>query len=561
MESVRDIKYYFTQILSAIIKKTFKRPETGRFSRTNYQIVATLKHLAKTHIGLVFLIPYAFLIIFLGINNSVLQVDEGADTFVSSTILTYGIPYPHDGLFIYRTWLPYYLQAASLSLFGKTTLAARLPFALFGILSAIALYFFTLKLTGKKSVAFLATLFLVSSVPALIYFRTARYVGLPILMTVLLLYSYITIFEKKDWSPWPLTLISIIYFHIMYVAFAGIILGALIHFYINRKSCAPGNFKSAARAAIVTAVFTLPWLWFIFPIFAKIPEFYHSASDLIDNSGWRFLKHLAGFLFQLNNYIFPFILLPLLFMRSLRSYQNEIQLCLCCIVGLLFVSLLHTIPLQQYVAGSFPLWSILLALVVIEGFPRRLVFRSILAATLIFTNLLHVGPLLSIRETIKNHPDWFGNSTYLEYAHKAFVREVKLQSVYYNHLFEISHTYKGPLDEIVAFFKTHGKPGDSCYIDNETESLAYYTGMKVIHRDDIKAQDAPDWIVLRGDLRHATEENSSAPTAQNLRKVLSRHSYSKIELDAPAIRVNNTYDVQTHLLPTKRLLYTNESTT
>ena len=328
--------------------------------------------------------------VFLGLENSVLQVDEGADTFVSSTILKYALPYHQDevnstmeyakvrddGLFIYRTWVPYYLQAGSLFIFGQTTFAARLPFALSGVISAIMLYVFTLKLTRKKSVAFLATLLLISSVPALIYFRTARYVGLPILLTVLLLYNYITIFEKKNWNLWPLTIISILFFHIMYVAFAGIILGALTHFYINRKSTAPENYKRVAQAAIVTTIFTIPWFWFNFPVFAKISEFYLSTSNQIDAGGWRFLKNLTGFLFQLNNYIFPFILLPLLFLKSLRPYKNEILLFLCCILGLVFVSLLHSIPLQQYIAGTFPLWYILLALIITEGFPGRPAVRT-----------------------------------------------------------------------------------------------------------------------------------------------------------------------------------------
>ena len=123
-----------------------------------------------------------------------------------------------------------------------------------------------------------------------------------------------------------------------------------------------------------------------------------------------------------------------------------------------------------------------------------------------------------------------------------------MKSVLYNHLFEISNPLiKAPWMKIVSFFKTNGKPGDSCYIDNESESLAYYTGMKVIHRDDITAQDTPDWIVLRGDYRDATEVGSPSQIAQSLREILNSHPYSKIELDAPAIRVNNTYDVQIHL--------------
>ena len=133
------------------------------------------------------------------------------------------------------------------------------------------------------------------------------------------------------------------------------------------------------------------------------------------------------------------------------------------------------------------------------------------------------------------------------YAYESFTREVKIRSVLYNHLSEISNLDQGPLDEIVSFFKIHGKPGDSCYIDNEAESLAYYTGMKVIHRDDITVKDTPDWIVLRGDYRDATELDSSSPIAKNLREILNSHPYSKIELDIPAIRVNNTYDAQIHL--------------
>ncbi len=498
--------------------------------------------------------------VFLGLSNSVLQVDEGGDTFISSTILKYGAPYHQDetnytmetaivrddGLFVYRTWLPYYLQAGSLFIFGQTTFAARLPFALSGVISAIVLYFFTLKLTGKRSTAFLATLFLISSVPALIYFRTARYVGIPILLTILLLYSYITIFENRRWNPWPLTLTSILYFHTMFVAFTGVILGILTHFYINRNSTAKKNYKWVAQAAIVTAIFTLPWLWFNFAIFEKIPEFYQSKSAQIDTTSWRYLKNLSGFLFQLNNYIFPFILLPLLFMRSLRVYQNQIQLCLFCIAGIILVSLLHTIPLQQYVAGSFPLWCILLALVIMEGFLNPIT-RYALVTTLILTNLIHVGPLLSVNEFLKNSPEWLNKNSFMMDSSKTFAREVKLKSVFYKHLFEISHTYKGPLDEIVAFFKTHGKPGDSCYIDNERESLAFYTKMKVVHRNDLKVEEAPDWIVLRGDYRNAVEGNAPSPTAKILREILTEHTYSKEVLDVPAIRINNSYDMQIHL--------------
>jgi hypothetical protein len=512
--------------------------------------------------------------IFIGLSNSALQVDEGADTFVSSTILKYGAPYHNDelnstmeyasihdkGLFLYRTWLPYYLQAGSLLIFGKTTFAARLPFAFLGVTAAIALYFFTLKLTKKKSVAFLATLFLIASVPTLIYFRTARYIGLPILFTILLLYSYITIYDKKFWNPWPLIITSILYFHTMYVAFVGIILGVLTHFYINRKSTTLENDKQVIKAAIITSLFTLPWLWFIFPVFEKIPEFYLSASDQIDTTNWRFIKNFTGYLFQLNNYIFPFIFIPLLMTKSLHFFRNEIQLCLCCISGLIVVSLMHTIPLQQYIAGSFPLWYILLALIVVEVFPSQLIIRFILTTTLIFTNIINVGPFLSIKEVLKNNSDWFNKSIYTNNVYKSVVREIKIKSVFHSHLLEISNRYQGPLDKIITFFEKNGKPSDSFYIDNEHESFVFYTGMKGIHRDAIKAQDRPNWIILRGDDRNTMDGESSSEIAKNIRAILKKNNYSKITLNAPSIRVNNTYDIQIHqfhspLLADKIIVY------
>jgi len=84
--------------------------------------------------------------IFLGLSDSVLQIDEGMDTFISTTILKFEFPLHsdgvnssmlfadvYDGLFVYRPWIPFYTQAFSLSVIGQTTFAARLPFALIGV--------------------------------------------------------------------------------------------------------------------------------------------------------------------------------------------------------------------------------------------------------------------------------------------------------------------------------------------------------------------------------------------------------------------------------------------
>ena len=518
-----------------------------------------LKHFGFNHFPFFFLIIYTFPMVFLGLGDSVLQVDEGMDTFISTTILKFGYPMHsdgvnasmlfadvYDGLFVYRPWIPFYAQAFSLSVIGQTTFAARLPFALIGLFSVICFYRFALKFTGRKDIAFWAAFLLATSIPALIYFRTARYVGVPILLAVLLLSFYIDVYQNKKWNPAPLTVVSIIFFHTMYVEFAGMIAGILIHFFIHRKEVLPENRKRAVWAAGITGVFCIPWFIFILPVFSQVSQHLASTSTLIDPSWQGFPKRFLGFLFQANNYIFPFILLPLLFLKRLRPFGNQISLLLICIVTMVFTALPHSMPLQQYIISSFPLFFLLLAILLANVFPQYPLLKSLLALLLITTNLVHVVPLVPLKALARNHSEWFHKSPYLENVYASLMREVKIKSVYFDYFYEISHAYRGPLDEVVRFFKTHGKPGDSCYIDSEFESLAFYTGMKMIPNKDLPQLPPPDWIVLRGKVRPFEEPGNLSPEARNVREVLRANAYTRIELDAPAIWVNNTYDIQIH---------------
>lgn len=515
-----------------------------------------IKSFLFRHPGLTFLFPYSVLLIFLGLGDGALQVDEGADTFISSTILKFGVPMHSDGVnatmlfadiydgpFIYRTWLPYYLQALSLFAFGGTTFAARLPFAIVGAASVIAIYFLALKLTGNKITAFLSALFLASSTPALLYFRTARYVGFPILLTLLLLFFYIDIFADKKWKTAPFIITAVLFFHSMYVAFAGVILGVLIHFLLHRKQIPPENARRVPGCAFIIACFTLPWLIAISPAFPRIAQFYVAASDLVDTSFIGYFKHLSGYLLQTNNYIFPFIFIPLLFVKRLRPYKLQIQLLCVCIFTHLVISSTHAIPLYQYVAGIIPLFYILLSILLTTGVQKGFWIPSAAAGFLIATNILHTGPLFPVKKLLQSRGGEFGQSPYLKYASATFMREVRYSSMFYDHLYQISHPYRGPLDNIVEFFESHGNTTQTCYIDNESESLAFYTGMKLINGETLDVESPPDWIVLRGDQRHLDGTN---PVKRKLRTLIDSNPYRKILLDAPAGRINNSYEIQIH---------------
>jgi hypothetical protein len=522
--------------------------------------VTSIRLFFKSHLTLTILLPIAFLTIFTGLDDSVLQVDEGADTFVSTTILKHGLPMHSDGLnhtmdfadifdgvFVYRTWLPYYLQSISLYFLGNNTFAARLPFTIAGFFSIWCLYHLTIRLTGEKSVAVFATAFLATCVPALLYFRTSRYVAIPILLTPVLLSFYIDIFEKKKWNPVPFTAISIIFFHTMFVEFAGIIVGMLIHLFIYRKKVAPNNLKKIKIPAAVTALLCLPWLLFLPPLSKKVTEFYTSTSPYIDTSSLGYLKHFISFLFQINNYIFPLILVPFIFLLPIKKFSRYISLLIICNFLILLTGSLHSIPLLQYISASIPLLVILLGWITVYLLKSSIFLQCMFATILIFSNLIHVAPLIPIKKLLEPPSSNSQSSLYLNKVYQTFMREVKFKSNYLKYWGELANPYRGPLNKIVAFFETHGKKGETCYIDNEVESLAFYTRFKMIHNSELTNKSIPDWIVLRGDQWALYSEENASSLKEKLRFILRNNQYEQFELDAPVKRINNSYDIQIHL--------------
>ena len=522
--------------------------------------MTSIRFFFKSHLALTFILPIVFLTLFTGLDDSVLQVDEGADTFVSTTILKHGLPMHSDGLnhtmryadifdgvFVYRTWVPYYLQSISLYFLGNNTFAARLPFAIAGFFSIWCLYHFAIRLTQEKPVAIFAATFLATCVPALLYFRTSRYVAIPILLTPILLSFYIDIFEKKKWNPIPFTATSIIFFHTMYVEFAGLIIGMLIHLFIYRNEVVPDNLRKIKIPAVITALLCLPWLLFIPALSKRIAEFYTSASPLIDTSSLGYLKHFAGFLFQINNYIFPLILVPFIFLLPIKKLSRPISLLLICVFFILLTASLHSIPLLQYIAASIPILFILLGWINLYLFKSSIFQQSIFAVFLIFSNLIHVGPLLPVKQLLQPPRPESQSSLYLKGLYQAFMREVKLKPTFFQYWGELANPYRGPLNKIVAFFETHGKKGETCYIDNEVESLAFYTGFKMIHNSELTNKSIPDWIVLRGDQWDLHSEKKPNPLKKKLRFILRNNQYEQFELNAPVKRINNSYEIQIHL--------------
>ncbi len=535
-----------------------------KYLRTWLLKVTSIQFIFKSHLTITFLLLFAFLLIFAGLDDNVLQVDEGGDTFISTTILKYGFPMHSDGLnktmlfadildgvFIYRTWLPYYLQSISLYFLGNNTFAARLPFAIAGLFSIFCLYHLAIRLTEEKSIAIFAATLLSTCVPALLYFRTSRYVAIPILLTPIMLLFYIGIFDKKKWNPIPFTITSVIFFHTMYVEFAGLIMGMLTHLFCYRKEVGSINLRRVKIPAIITAALCLPWLLFIPALSKQITAFYTSTSPFIDTSYLGYFKHFLGFLFQINNYIFPLILIPFLLLRPLKKFNRSLSLLVISVFFILLTASLHSIPLLQYIAACIPILFLILGWLVFNLFKDSIIRQYMFLSFLIFSNFIHVSPLIPVKQILPIPQSEVNPNLYLHGIHETFMREIQFKSIFFQYWRELANPYQGPLDKIVKFFETHGKKGETCYIDNELESLTFYTGFKMIHNNELSMKSKPDWIVLRGDQWDMRSAEKMNLIKAKLKFILENNKYEKFVLNVPVKRINNSYDIQIHLFQTQ----------
>jgi hypothetical protein len=158
-----------------------------------------------------------------------------------------------------------------------------------------------------------------------------------------------------------------------------------------------------------------------------------------------------------------------------------------------------------------------------------------------------VGPLVPVKQLLQSPQPDAQRSLYFKGVYQTFMREVKFKSIFFQYWGELANPYRGPLNKIVAFFETHGKKGETCYIDNEVESLAFYTGFKMIHNSELTNKSIPDWIVLRGDQWALHAEEKDSLLKKKLRFILRNNQYEQFELNVPVKRVNNSYEIQIHL--------------
>lgn len=163
------------------------------------------------------------------------------------------------GVWIWNTWLPAYMTAASFAVLGQTPFAARLPFALCALLTLWLFFRLYEDDAGPPWAAESGVVLLLLSPAFLLFARQSRYYALTALGTVLVLLAWRRLLAgaKGGAVLVVLSLQLLLHSSFAFFAIAGLALAADAA--LRGRECLRRRF---ALAALATAALSLPVFWY-----------------------------------------------------------------------------------------------------------------------------------------------------------------------------------------------------------------------------------------------------------------------------------------------------------
>jgi hypothetical protein len=198
-----------------------------------------------------------------------------------------------DGMWTFHPWGQFVLAASSIALLGRTTLAARLPFALAGLATVFALYWLVFRVCRSSLMATVACALLTLNVYWVLHGRQARYYSLTSLFLVLTLLAYVRWQQGARFGAPVFVAMAWCWFQVDYgtvwPVFGILFLDAIVHALRAdwRSAWKPVTAGLALLGAIV------PFLFFY--------RLSHRQSGLLGTWPHRF----HGALFNINEYVVP----------------------------------------------------------------------------------------------------------------------------------------------------------------------------------------------------------------------------------------------------------------
>jgi len=432
------------------------------------------------------LVLIAALLIFPSLDDRYLWEDEAETALLARNVLRFGVPVAWDGAtlisqecgtdydanYLWRQtpWLPIYVTAGSFTLLGATTYAARLPFALLGLLSVFSMYLLGIRVFGNRLIALLAAASLLLSVPFLLHVRQGRYYALAIFATIWVFYFYFLLPTRPRLAAAGLAAALAVLFYTSNVLWLALVVGLALGLFVVGFDRAVVPWLVAAVAA--TTVVGLPWL-----LGADVGE--KSGSLFVRNSPAMYAANVGWYAWRTELHAFPMLLLAAAVAATVGMTRSRIDLrspraraCLFfATIAIVHIAVIATVPFVffRYLITLLPVWALLQAWAVQWLAGRN---RPVAIAILLLALLPDRADLVHGRFSI----------TLMKY------------------LDELTHHVPGPIEAMVAHLKTAARPGDRVFVSYGDLPLRFYTNLEIRGGQgcqNLAGWPAPDWVFFR----------------------------------------------------------------
>jgi 4-amino-4-deoxy-L-arabinose transferase-like glycosyltransferase len=221
------------------------------------------------------LLAFGCLLLFYNLDGRLLWGDEAETATLARNVVRFGYPKSFDGLnrislygaeidnaadaWVWSPWLQQYVTAASFSLFGPTTWAARAPFALIGWFCLPLLGWVVYRIYRNQGLALASMALLASSEIFLLHARQCRYYSITVLGEILFVYSLYLWLGNDQKGRWLLLLSLLVQFYSNYiVAVANLPVLLLLAWNLYRREKAPVVRLGLCLALLV--LLAAPWV-------------------------------------------------------------------------------------------------------------------------------------------------------------------------------------------------------------------------------------------------------------------------------------------------------------
>jgi hypothetical protein len=511
----------------------------------------------------------ASLLLFARLDDRYLWQDEAETALLGRSVLSYGVPTAFDGRnlisqegqqefeapdyrWFWTPWAQHYLAAASFGVFGVSTFTARLPFVLLGIGCLYLCYLLALETSRDRRTALVALVLLATSVPFLLHVRQCRYYAPACFFGCLFVLAYLRLLKGRKGASFWLAVGATGLFHSHYVVFGGFVVGLALHFFLLSRDYS--RLKAILIPAAVTLSLAMPFL----------VGFEAQSSGQALPGMERSLSNSSESLYSLNQYVIPFLLGVPLFGLWLvgRGGWGEVgsadpgegfdALALTLVVGSTVVVLIAIMPwfFFRYYVPLIPIAAVLQAVIVMQVWRWRRVLGIGLFALLTVSDVVSRALPLEHRIPSRSVRHFRSGDEDPGKVVGGWARFIPMAG----YLYEVSHDYTGPIEELVEYLDGRTSPNDTILATYGDLPVQFYTDLKGVgglSLEDPAAFSNAEWLFVRAHTHRAGDRRLKRFISKNI----DREAYESIDLPVLDRPYENRPDPTTHKLrsPTEGL--------